>query len=189
MPSSPGMKQIRRRRLRQHATQLQVAIAEMPSRCPRRSKEFHNSEQAQAACASHAQSCALGARRTLAPASFHEDCSSQTTPRRGGKEVVRRACGVEAGGSDRNHRSRPRGSTFRRAPSEGYPGGQVARLSAAALRAGGQPSVRSSNAGPLCHRAFLSSTASRARIACSTRSNATPATSPACSLSSPWLNE
>jgi hypothetical protein len=47
----------------------------------------------------------------------------------------------------------------------------------------------STSCGTLCHRAFLSSTASSARIACSMRSNATPANMPACSLSSTWLDE
>ena len=191
MPSSPGMN-----RFGGEIAPADDSIANCGRVEPfALSAEFQGVPQldhALAVCATRAQNCA--------PPSAREDCLLRSPPmktvlrkrrrRRGGKRgssgAHRR---VEVGGSDREHPGRLRGSGLRAARPWKVDG--ESRHEAARRRASRRRTAITSikACGILCHRAFLNSTASSARIACSMRSNATPATSPACSLSSPWLDE
>jgi hypothetical protein len=98
MPSSPGMKQTRRRdcasTLRGCKLRLRECVC-VVRRVPRSSTTPSKREQPAPVTRNLARQ---GARRTLAPTSFHESRSSQAkTTDAEGKEVVRRACYVEAG--------------------------------------------------------------------------------------------
>jgi hypothetical protein len=65
MPSSPGMKQIRRQDCASKPRGCKLRLREWPSRRPRSSREFHNSNQAPAVCSTRAQNCAPPAREDI----------------------------------------------------------------------------------------------------------------------------
>jgi len=120
------------------------------------SAEFHGVPQLRASASSLRQSCAILRARArdellLRPLSM-KTVLRKRSPRRGGKEVVRRACYVEAGGSDWSYPDGLRGASLAARPRKVYRGTVAVRPSAGAQDTGGQPAITSSHAGPVSPR-------------------------------------